>query len=244
MKKILQKLFAPKSMENEISENKRRFATDYQYTDRETKAYYVWLKYQSILQGSILDVGADECHLKKHLPSDAKYWGIGLGGHPDQQINLEKEKMPFADKSYDCVLCLDVLEHLDNIHSVFDEICRVSSKYIIISLPNPWGDFLYMIQNGDYRPGQATKFYGLPLEPPDDRHKWFFSVSEAENFIQYRARKNGMNVLDFEVMGIDSQKTSWAGISRPAIVREETPPKNVLGQSIWAVLQRSGDVVE
>ena len=39
-----------------------RCITDYHYTDCETKAKYVWLKYQPILRGrKILDVGADEC---------------------------------------------------------------------------------------------------------------------------------------------------------------------------------------
>jgi hypothetical protein len=45
----------------------RLFHTDYVYSDRETKAHYVWLKYRPILKGRLLDVGADECHLKKHL---------------------------------------------------------------------------------------------------------------------------------------------------------------------------------
>lgn len=33
------------------------------------------------------------------------------------------------------------------------------------------------------------KFYGLPLDPPDDRHRWFFGPEEALNFIIYRANK-------------------------------------------------------
>ncbi|GAG42554.1 unnamed protein product, partial [marine sediment metagenome] len=68
----------------------------------------------------------DECHLKQHLDEGASYWGIGLGEHLDQQVNLEKEKIPFPENSFDCVLCLDVLEHLEHIHQVFDELCRVT----------------------------------------------------------------------------------------------------------------------
>jgi hypothetical protein len=37
-----------------------RFHRDYRYTDRETKAKYVWLKYQPILKGRILNVGANQ----------------------------------------------------------------------------------------------------------------------------------------------------------------------------------------
>jgi SAM-dependent methyltransferase len=220
----------------------KKFSTDYRFTDRETKAYYVWLKYQSILKAcKILDVGADECHLTKHLPSTSQYWGIGLGGSPDQQVNLEKEVIPFPDRSFDCVLCLDVLEHLDNIHAVFDEICRVSSRYVIISLPNPWEGFLAMLQAADYKPGIPIKFYGLPLEKPEDRHKWFFSIQEAENFIRYRAALNGMAVLEMDIMGENAEKEDWTGMTRPQYIREGIPPKNILGQSIWAVLERIHD---
>ena len=61
-----------------------KFTTDFKYIDRESKAEYVWLKYKSILSDKkILDVGADECHLKEHLDDNSKYVGIGLGGNPD-----------------------------------------------------------------------------------------------------------------------------------------------------------------
>ena len=177
------------------------FHTDYYYTDRETKAKYIWLKYQPILYGSILDVGADRCYLKQYVASNGDYMGIGLGGHPDMQVNLDKEKIPFSDNTFDCVLCLDVLEHLDNIHEVFDELCRVTRRYVIISLPNPWADFYKMLRFEDYRPGQAMKFYGLPLEPPEDRHKWYFSNEEAQKFILYRGAKNNMRVCKWTTMG-------------------------------------------
>ena len=54
------------------------FSTNYTFHDRESKSRYVYLKYKSILTGKILDVGADECHLKKHLSGDVAYTGIGL----------------------------------------------------------------------------------------------------------------------------------------------------------------------
>ena len=34
-----------------------KFSTNFLYTNRETKSNYVWLKYQSILKNSVLDVG-------------------------------------------------------------------------------------------------------------------------------------------------------------------------------------------
>jgi SAM-dependent methyltransferase len=209
------------------------FRTDYVFTDRKAKARYVWLKYQTILCGKILDVGADECHLKNYLPVPTNYWGIGLGGHPDQRVDLEKESIPFAQNSFDCVLCLDVLEHLENIHAVFDELCRVTRRYVILSLPNPWSDFFQMLRVGDYQPGHPMKFYGLPPEPPPDRHKWFFSYEEALRFILYRAERNQMVILQIDYIGddgADEASMDW--------VRKDFYWPNLFKGSLWAVLEK------
>ena len=137
-----------KPIDKEKEGNIMHFHTDFKYTSREDKPEYVWRKYQELLRGRILDVGADECGLRQFLPEGTEYIGIGLGGSVDLEINLEKEKLPYANNSFDCVLCLDVLEHIDNIHEVFDELCRVTRKYLIISLPNPWASFENMLRGG------------------------------------------------------------------------------------------------
>lgn len=168
------------------------------YSDRKSKQQFVYRKYKNFLKESILDVGADEMYLKEFLSPDIKYTGIGLGKNPDLiKIDLEKEKIPFPDSYFYCVLCLDVLEHIENIHEVFDDLCRVSKKYVIISLPNPWSDFIYSIMFEPYRKDKPLKFYGLPLEREDDRHKWFFSSKEARSFVEYRANKNNFKVINY-----------------------------------------------
>ncbi len=217
-----------------------QFVTSFRYSDRVSKARYVWLKYRPILKGRILDVGADECHLKQHLPEDTEYCGIGLGGSPDRQVDLEKEGIPFPDDSFDCVLCLDVLEHLENIHALFDDLCRVTRRYLIISLPNPWSRLWHTLAGGDYRPGQALKFYGLPLERPEDRHKWFFSSEEAERFILYRAGKNGMRVVQMDYESTASEGHGWRRLvrvlARSILLRGASNVKTLYAGPIWAVL--------
>jgi SAM-dependent methyltransferase len=177
-----------------------KFKTDYIYTDRETKARFVYEKYKSILKGKILDVGADQCSLRKHLPEDVEYTGIGLGGNPDLiSIDLEKEKIPFPDNSFDCVLCLDVLEHLENIHDIFDNLCKITKKWLVVSLPNPWAVFMDCLQKSKYKEDRNIKFYGLTEEREDDRHKWFFSSSEANAFVRHKADKNNMELCDLYI---------------------------------------------
>jgi len=109
------------------------------------------------------------------------------------------------NNSFDCVLCLDVLEHVENIHEVFDEICRVANRHAIISLPNAYAEFWQMLRLGDYSHNASLKFYGLPLERPIDRHKWFFSYEEAEKFVIYRAAKNKMRILQLDLSWMGSE---------------------------------------
>jgi SAM-dependent methyltransferase len=215
------------------------FRTDYQYVDRQSKAEYVWVKYKSILRGrKILDVGADKCHLKQHIEPGTDYWGIGLGEFTDQQMDLEQGSIPFPDKSFDCVICLDVLEHLERIHSIFDECCRVAREHVIISLPNPLAILYHCLRFGAYRPGQLTKFYGLPLEPPADRHRWFYSYEEAERFVLYRAGLNRMRVLQMEPEGMGRESNRWKQIARAVLFRRDLNPKNLYAGVLWAVLQK------
>ena len=174
------------------------FEKDLKYKNRKEKLEVFYNRYKDILVDSVLDVGADECLLLDYLPKEVKYKGIGLGSDNENliKINLEKEKITLENNTYYTVICLDVLEHLDNIHEVFDELCRVSSKYVIISLPNPYNDFMNFIFKGTkYK--KNLKFYGLEPEKESDRHKWFFSFTEACNFIMERGIKNNFEVVDF-----------------------------------------------
>jgi hypothetical protein len=42
--------------------------------------------------------------------------------------------------------------------------------------------------------------YGLPVEPPQDRHRWLFSLKEARCFVQERALKLGFKLRE-EIIG-------------------------------------------
>ena len=45
-------------------------------------------------------------------------------------------ELPYEDKSFDTVVCLEVLEHLEDPKKALSELARVSKKYVIISTPN------------------------------------------------------------------------------------------------------------
>jgi len=51
-------------------------------------------------------------------------------------FDFSNQKLPFKDNQFDCVVALDVLEHLYFPLKTIKEAARVSTKYIIVSVPN------------------------------------------------------------------------------------------------------------
>ncbi len=74
--------------------------------------------------------------LKNFIKKDVKYQGIDYKDSNEVVGHNLENGIPFDDKSFDIVFALDVLEHVENIHFLFDEIIRVSKDEAIIALPN------------------------------------------------------------------------------------------------------------
>jgi SAM-dependent methyltransferase len=45
-------------------------------------------------------------------------------------------ELPYGDKSFDLVICTEVLEHLDDPAKAVKEMLRVTKKYLVLSVPN------------------------------------------------------------------------------------------------------------
>jgi len=175
------------------------------YKNREERSKWLAEKFYKEISSSksLLDVGCYTAELKKHLPRNIKYIGIDIDGFPDMFINLDEiDELPFEDNSFDTVVCADVLEHLNNIHLIFDELCRITEKHLIITLPNAYASIPEFIKGKKYttnhekrkKHGKYSKYYGLPLEKPEDRHRWFFSFDEAVEFTKFRAEKFNLSL--------------------------------------------------
>lgn len=47
--------------------------------------------------------------------------------------------LPYKNNSFDLVVCTEVLEHLENSKAALNDILRVSSRYLLLTVPNePW----------------------------------------------------------------------------------------------------------
>jgi SAM-dependent methyltransferase len=201
---------------------------------RDERAAYVAERYGSYLKGRMLDVGCDTRRLQRLLPG-TDYTGIDIGGDPMIKVNLdETERLPFEDRSFDGVVCTDVLEHLEHFHRAFDELVRVCRGHLVISLPNCWGSFLPYIRAGEGVP----KYYGLPVEKPADRHRWMFNVSDVIGFMMAQKDRLRLEVVEFRV---HLRPTSAIGrLARRLRYVRTHRVFNAYAQSCWAVLRCPG----
>lgn len=204
------------------------------FPTRADRVRYLNERFGKLLAGRVLDVGCDVRTLGRLRP-DLDYLGIDAGGEPDLAVDLESGPLPFADASFDVVVCSDVLEHLDNLHATFGELVRVARLRLIVSLPNCWAAARRPLHRGK----GAIGHYGLPPEPPGDRHKWFFSLNEGQRFLETAAGHHALRIAEMRV----SEKV------RPALVRwlrRLRHPRrerylNLYAHTLWAVLEKGPD---
>ena len=210
-----------------------RFQKRYdQFNNREQRAAFITEIFSKEIEESksILDVGCDFNNLKNIVGQ--KVTGVDLYGEPDFKIDFEKEKLSqFKDREFDMIVCTEVLEHLENFHEMVDEIFRVSNKYVLISLPN-CADFftrIYILSTGN-----IGKFYGLPQKKPEDRHRWFFSHINLEDFFQSYSKKTQFRILRRFL--VCNYSDSWRG----SLVRFFIKLLNIdsAGQSYWILIEK------
>lgn len=202
------------------------------FQSRSERSEYIANRFRPLLAGKILDVGCDKAVLKKLLPH-LDYTGMDVSGDPDIRLNLEEvDRLPFEEGTFDCVVCSDVLEHLDKFHHIFGELIRVAKKYIIISLPNNWANARIPIARGKGSFGH----YGLPLEPPQDRHKWFFGLSEAISFVKGQANKFPIAILASHVT--EKPRPSLIRAVRRLGYPSQERYLNRYAHTLWVVLEK------
>ncbi len=206
-----------------------RYHTDIVYRDRAEKARYIADKYAPVLHGRVLDVGCDARQLRPLLPQGTEYLGVDLSEEADIRLDLDSDLLPFPDRAFDTVVCCDVLEHLEHIHRVFDELCRVVRGHVIVSLPNAIKSLLQELYEGS---NGAMKWYGLPVEPQKDRHRWFFGYEDAVRFVRERGAQSGLRLEQADPESVDGYY--WVNGDGDDVLSHP----NVRLGTMWAVLKR------
>ncbi len=202
------------------------------FKERHLRSEYVAERFKNYLKKRVADIGCFKAPLRSIL-TECDYVGVDVAGEPDIHFNLDSpETLPFDDNAFNAVLCIEVLEHLDHLHFIFDELVRISGEYIIVSLPNCWRDARGKIEKGK---GDFLH-YGLPLQKPTDRHKWFFNSQQAEDFLIYQADRHHLKICEFFL----TEKPSFFPIRLYRKIRY--PGKrysNRYSNTVWVVYQKS-----
>jgi SAM-dependent methyltransferase len=100
----------------------------------------------------VLDVGAKRgglAHSARELGADIEYTGVDLSPENaalaqaaglDVRVGDAAGRLPFEDASFDCVFCLELLEHLVAPLSLLEEIRRVlrADGRAVVSVPSPY----------------------------------------------------------------------------------------------------------
>jgi 2-polyprenyl-3-methyl-5-hydroxy-6-metoxy-1,4-benzoquinol methylase len=105
----------------------------------------------SLEPASVLDAGCGEgetlARLASLLPehvaaADFSAEAVEFTAHRLPTVDVRRQSvldLQFADGAFELVLCLEVLEHLDDPPRAVTELARVSSRAVVISVPHePW----------------------------------------------------------------------------------------------------------
>jgi SAM-dependent methyltransferase len=190
------------------------------YIDRADRNRFAAEQLQRTHVKRILNLGGGGArHLQASLSnSEIEVYEVDIQGNCDLRVNLDTlPNLPFGDQSFDVACAFDVLEHLENFHLLNEEMFRVAKDYVLISLPNSAAEVFYDVlrnrpqKHPDLGRGTFSKFYGLPLRPPTDRHRWWIYFQDIIRFYFYFSLKHDAS-LEFWTPSLNIKKSLFKSI--------------------------------
>lgn len=115
----------------------------------------------------LLDVGASNKVLKKITQKNISYESLDIKGKQDYIVNLDKERIPLKDNSFDIIVCIETLEHTLYPQKVMQELLRIAKDdaLFILSMPNELNfyirlQYLFGIKNKSQTPFKTIIEHG------------------------------------------------------------------------------------
>lgn len=141
----------------------------------------------------LLDVGCRGCELKGYVEDLTDYEGVDLFQNPAGSVNyvLDVSKgIPLKDKTYNYVVALDLVEHLDDFEGGLNELLRLTDKSLILMLPNIAHIFFrikFLLK------GSISGKYDMHYKMGKDRHRWLTTQSQVDEVVKLFAEENDLN---------------------------------------------------
>lgn len=167
------------------------------------------IKYQGDIRPNLLDVGCRGCELKPYVAEYVDYNGVDLFQNNEGSVTYVQDVskgIPVANESYDYVVALDLLEHLDNMEAGLLELCRISKNSILIMLPNN-AHFLLRLRFA--LTGRISEKYRVSYNAGKDRHRWFTTQVDCDKFVSDFAAANKLTLST--MCFVDSKKKELFG---------------------------------
>lgn len=158
---------------------------------------------------TVLDVGCRSGVLREFIPDGVQYFGNDLVPGPNVAFVGNILDLEFEGK-FDCIFALDVLEHVDMLHDLFDKLEALANVYLVVSLPNTYdlkSRFKYAIN------GRLGGKYEFSVTPSLDRHRWVMSHNEIGQFFRAKAKQFGLTLRLFDSMYGDVENLTLPGMS-------------------------------
>ena len=166
---------------------------------------------------SFLDIGCGNGILIKLMNKKIKYLGVDsdAGIYKKKKhkklkyfVNSKKAEdfLISHNKKYDCVACLDVLEHTDTFLKLFTIALKKSNNYVLIGLPNED----YILSRLRFLLGRGLLTHGLEMinTKPGHKHQWFIQYNVALPLLTKHAKKFGF-IIEKKYFYVDQPKTFW-----------------------------------
>jgi len=188
-----------------ISEHTKRFIMKYPLTRLTILGFVIYASKQLGNGMCLLDVGAGDCPYKS-IFSHVTYRSADFGktGHDYKEIDYfcSADDIPVNEKSFDAILCTEVLEHVPEPKSVLIEFNRVltANGHLFVTTP-----FIYEVHEAPYDFFRFTSYAihnllretGFEVVFITSRGGWIASIAETfkKTYKPLRPPRNAKNLL-------------------------------------------------
>lgn len=172
------------------------------------------------MTGTLVDVGARDTVLCLYIQAGRlQYLSSDVVPGHDLCWDLEKP-LEAPSNSFEVVVALDVLEHVEMIHDALRELLRIAKEKLFVSLPNMT---CLSFRLHFFRYGQLSGKYVLFPEYQGDRHRWLTSYPQVCAFVQHIARTARCDVQQYDILkGYSRWQPLISNLPLPAALRTYT----------------------